>query len=155
MFFLLLGLPFPVLSEWISVGGKSLVEYTYLFMIGYLVFSDEEIVNKIRLQRNDIAWIGIDIKGTNAIVKVVKADEKPEDIDCCFSGDLLNQCIGSSFDMRDLGFCFAGLYGACSTMALSLALAGIFVDSCAAKTALAAASSHFCSAERQYRLPRL
>ena len=84
---------------------------------------------------------------------IKKSGLSKKDIQIAFAGDLLNQCIGSSFDMRDLGFCFAGLYGACSTMALSLALAGIFVDSGAAKTALAAASSHFCSAERQYRYP--
>ncbi|MGN1316071.1 MAG: hypothetical protein ACI4VW_03320 [Acutalibacteraceae bacterium] len=84
---------------------------------------------------------------------VKKSGLSKQDIQIAFAGDLLNQCIGSSFDMRDLGFCFAGLYGACSTMALSLALAGVFVDSGATKTALAAASSHFCSAERQYRFP--
>ena len=53
---------------------------------------------------------------------VKKAGLSKKDIRIAFAGDLLNQCIGSSFDMRDLGFCFAGLYGACSTMALSLAL---------------------------------
>lgn len=74
-------------------------------------------------------------------------------VDLCFAGDLLNQCIGSSFGMRDLKMNFAGLYGACSTMALSLSLASIFVDSGAAITTLAATSSHFCSAERQYRMP--
>ncbi len=84
---------------------------------------------------------------------VKKSGLLKKDIQLAFAGDLLNQCIGSSFDMRDLGFCFAGLYGACSTMALSLALSGVFVDSGAVKTSLAAASSHFCSAERQYRYP--
>ncbi len=84
---------------------------------------------------------------------VKKSGLSKSQIQIAFAGDLLNQCIGSSFDMRDLGFCFAGLYGACSTMALSLALAGVFVDSGATKNALAAASSHFCSAERQYRFP--
>ena len=84
---------------------------------------------------------------------VKKAGLSKKDIRIAVAGDRANQCIGSSFDMRDLGFCFAGLYGACSTMALSLALAGVFVDSGAADTALAAASSHFCSAERQYRYP--
>jgi len=38
----------------------------------------KEIVNNIRLKRNDLAWIGIEIKGTNAIIKVVEADKKPE-----------------------------------------------------------------------------
>ncbi len=82
-----------------------------------------------------------------------KAGLHKTQIDCAFAGDLLNQCIGSSFGMRDLRFPFCGLYGACSTMALSLALAGLFVDSGAAQTTVAAASSHFCSAERQYRYP--
>ncbi len=84
---------------------------------------------------------------------IKKAQLNKGDIELAFAGDLLNQCIGSSFGMRDLGFCFAGLYGACSTMALSLALAGIFVDSGAVGNALAVTSSHFCSAERQYRMP--
>ena len=84
---------------------------------------------------------------------IKKARLNKSDIEIAFAGDLLNQCIGSSFGMRDLGFCFAGLYGACSTMALSLALAGIFVDSGAVGNALAVTSSHFCSAERQYRMP--
>lgn len=84
---------------------------------------------------------------------ILKSGLKKEDIQCAFAGDLLNQCIGSSFGMRDLKLAFAGLYGACSTMALGLALAGIFVDCGATTNALAAASSHFCSAERQYRMP--
>lgn len=41
----------------------------------------KEIINKVRLKREDIAWMGIEIKGTNAIVNVVKADSKPEIID--------------------------------------------------------------------------
>lgn len=43
--------------------------------------NSKEIINKIRLQRDDIAWMGIELKGTNAIVKIVKADEKPDIID--------------------------------------------------------------------------
>ena len=82
-----------------------------------------------------------------------KAGLNKTDIQCAFAGDLLNQCIGSSFGMRDLKMPFSGLYGACSTMALSLIMSGILVDSGAAKNAVAAASSHFCSAERQYRFP--
>ncbi len=84
---------------------------------------------------------------------IKKSGLNKEDIGCALAGDLLNQCIGSSFGMRELKIPFTGLYGACSTMALSLALAGIFVNFGALKTAVAAASSHFCSAERQYRFP--
>ena len=74
-------------------------------------------------------------------------------IDMAFAGDLLNQCIGSVYGLRDLGIPFVGLYGACSTMAESLALAALFVDTSIAKKALAVTSSHFCSAERQFRFP--
>lgn len=82
-----------------------------------------------------------------------KAKLKYCDIDKIFAGDLLNQCIGSSFSIRETGIPFIGLYGACSTMALSLGLASVFVASGAADNALAVTSSHFCSAERQYRFP--
>ncbi len=84
---------------------------------------------------------------------IKKSPVNKSDIQLAFSGDLLNQCIGSSFGMRSLKFCFAGLYGACSTMALGMAMAGVFADSGAADNIVAAASSHFCSAERQYRMP--
>ena len=82
-----------------------------------------------------------------------RAELTPEDLDYVFAGDLLNQCIGSSFCLREFGVPFYGLYGACSTMgeALSLAalaIAGGFASRCAALT-----SSHFCTAERQYRMP--
>ena len=82
-----------------------------------------------------------------------KARLKDQDIDKMFAGDLLNQCIGSSFGNKERGIPYIGLYGACSTMALSTALASLFVDSGAANNALAVTSSHFCSAERQYRFP--
>lgn len=70
-----------------------------------------------------------------------------------FAGDLLNQCIGSAFSMRDIGIPFFGLYGACSTMAESLALCAMSIDGGFADCAAAITSSHFCSAERQFRFP--
>ena len=76
-----------------------------------------------------------------------------EDIDVLFAGDLLNQCISSSFAARGTSIPFLGLYGACSTMAESLLLAAAFVDAGFARTAAALTSSHFASAERQYRFP--
>ncbi len=75
------------------------------------------------------------------------------DIDVAMGGDLLNQCIGTSFAMRDTNIPFAGLYGACSTMAMSMALSAILADGGAFENALCVASSHFCTAERQYRMP--
>lgn len=84
---------------------------------------------------------------------IQKAQLTPEDIDVAFAGDLLNQCIGSNYGLRELGIPFVGLYGACSTMAESLMMASLFVDSGISARALAVTSSHFCSAERQFRYP--
>lgn len=92
---------------------------------------------------------------TSAAVDIAldKAGLLPADIDTAFCGDLLNQCIASSFAMRRYGVRYAGIYGACSTMGLGLIMSAISVESCAAGRALCAASSHYCTAERQYRFP--
>ena len=82
-----------------------------------------------------------------------KAKLKETDLDAAFVGDLLNQCIGSSFSMRNNDVPTFGLYGACSTMAESLLLAGISVSGGFCRKALALTSSHFASSERQYRFP--
>lgn len=82
-----------------------------------------------------------------------KAAITPETVDVIFAGDLLNQCISSSFGLREFDIPFAGLFGACSTMAESLIMASVFVEGGFANVAAAVTSSHFCSAERQYRLP--
>lgn len=82
-----------------------------------------------------------------------KSQIKGEDIQIAFGGDLLNQCISTSYCIRDFNIPFLGQYGACSTMIQSLIMAGIMVDAGYAKNALAVTSSHFCSAERQYRFP--
>lgn len=84
---------------------------------------------------------------------VAKADLSIKDIDLIMAGDLLNQCIGTSFGIREMQIPFLGLYGACSTMALSMALASVLVDARIVSKAVASTSSHFASAERQFRLP--
>ncbi len=82
-----------------------------------------------------------------------KAGLKNEDIDMILGGDLLNQIISASFASRDMNIPFFGLYGACSTICESILLASCMVDGGFAENALCAASSHFSSAERQYRFP--
>ena len=82
-----------------------------------------------------------------------KASVNANDVDYVFAGDLLNQCIGSHYGLRDMGIPFVGVYGACSTMAQSLALASLFVECGIAGQALASTSSHFCASERQFRFP--
>ena len=69
------------------------------------------------------------------------------------AGDLLNQCIGSAFGLREAEIPFLGLYGACSTMGEGLSLAAMLIDGGFAGMAAAMTSSHFCTAERQYRMP--
>ncbi len=90
-------------------------------------------------------------------IALSKALEKggltPEDLDYILAGDLLNQCVGSSFALREFGVPFYGLYGACSTMGESLALSSLLVAGGFARHVAAMTSSHFCTAERQYRMP--
>ena len=82
-----------------------------------------------------------------------KATLPEHSLDLILAGDLLNQCIGSFLASMHANVPYLGQYGACSTMAQGLALGGCLVESGAANRLLAAASSHFCSAERQYRFP--
>ena len=91
---------------------------------------------------------------TFAIQKAIKnAALEEEGIDLMISGDLLNQIISASFAARDFDFPFLGVYGACSTMAESFALAASFINAGYFKKIVAATGSHFSSAERQYRYP--
>jgi len=75
------------------------------------------------------------------------------DIDCIVAGDLINQCTGSSFAVRDTKIPYLGVYGACSTMAESLLVAGLLVDGGYSNKSAAVTSSHFSTAERQFRFP--
>ena len=82
-----------------------------------------------------------------------KSGKSKADIDLMLSGDLLNQLMSSSFMARDLHLPFLGLYGACSTMAESMLMGAMITDGGFAQNLLAGASSHFCTAERQFRMP--
>jgi len=84
---------------------------------------------------------------------LAKASLAPGDIGMLFAGDLLNQITASHYGLRELGIPFMGLYGACSTMSQGLILAAMMVEGGFARKAMAVTSSHFCSAERQYRFP--
>ncbi len=82
-----------------------------------------------------------------------KAKLVPTQLDVLCAGDLLNQCISSNYAVRGLHIPFLGLYGACSTMSESLLLASVMIDGGYAQRAAAMTSSHFATAERQYRQP--
>lgn len=82
-----------------------------------------------------------------------KAGITEKEIDLVLSGDLLNQCTSSAFTFRRINTPYLGLYGACSTMAESTAIAAMLVDGGFGEKACAITGSHFCTAERQYRFP--
>lgn len=84
---------------------------------------------------------------------ISKSGNTASDFDLVFCGDLLDQCMGSSMAVKDLNIPVLGLYGACSTMAESLVMAAVYTSGGGAENCIAAASSHFCSAERQFRFP--
>ena len=84
---------------------------------------------------------------------LAKASSNEREIEALFAGDLQNQCVGSSYGLLDFDVPYYGLYGACSTAAESILLASAFLSADYYNTAAAVTSSHYCSAERQYRTP--
>ncbi|MBO5375120.1 MAG: stage V sporulation protein AD [Clostridia bacterium] len=82
-----------------------------------------------------------------------KGDLKDTDIDLLLAGDLLNQCVGSNYGLVDFDIPYVGLYGACSTCALGLALGALLYNSGSCKRLVSVTSSHFCASERQFRFP--
>lgn len=90
----------------------------------------------------------------DAFIKLLeKSGKASTDINLILSGDLLNQCTAASYAFRDVDIPYLGLYGACSTMSESMTIASMLIDGGSIDCAVCAASSHFCSAERQYRFP--
>jgi len=82
-----------------------------------------------------------------------KANKTAKDINYIVAGDLLNQCIAANFGLRESGVPFFGVYGACSTMAESMSLGSLLVEGDFADNVVCLTSSHFCSAEKQFRYP--
>lgn len=136
----------PSLLAQAAVGGKKEAE-------GPLGKDFDQTFQDTTLQED--SWEKAEAQLQKEAVSLVlgKAGVRPQQVDYLFAGDLLNQCISSTFGLMDFGIPFLGQYGACSTMAQTLLLAAILVESGAARRALAVTSSHFCAAERQFRLP--
>lgn len=136
----------PVITTWASVAGKKEAEgplaYTYDTKCRDTYFGQKtwEQAEKYMQQQ--------------ALRKLAeKAGMVLGEFELVYSGDLLNQCIGSSFSLRNLGIPHLGLYGACSTMAESLLMSAMTVGGGFADKVVAMTSSHFASSERQYRFP--
>ena len=88
----------------------------------------------------------------NVSTLIGKSGVSTNDVDLVIAGDLLNQCISSSFGLRDSNIPYLGVFGACSTFVESMSIGAICVESFA-KNVICATSSHFCSAEKQFRFP--
>lgn len=136
----------PVITHWASVAGKKELEgplgHTFDIKCRDTYFGQRtwEQAEKHMQQL--------------ALRKLAEKAKIPQtELDLVFSGDLLNQCIGSSFTLRNTGIPHVGLYGACSTMAESLLMATMAVGGGFADRVAAMTSSHFASSERQYRFP--
>ncbi len=100
-------------------------------------------------------WEKAESEMTRRCVELLLSKKKLRhgDVDLLCGGDLLNQCVASSFGIKDSGTPYIGLYGACSTFAEAVLCASTFIKAGAANRCVAHASSHFCSAEKQYRFP--
>lgn len=136
----------PVISAWASIAGKKESEGP----LGHCF--DKTTTDTFFGQKT---WEQAEKKMQELCLKTLadKAGLHTWEIDLVFSGDLLNQCIGSSFSLRNMNIPHLGLYGACSTMAEGLLLAAMTVDGGYADRVAALTSSHFASSERQYRFP--
>ncbi len=86
-------------------------------------------------------------------VALAKLGASERDIDALFAGDLLNQCVSSAYGLLDFDIPYFGLYGACSTAVEGLMLSAMMCSAGYFGTCAAVTSSHYCSAERQYRTP--
>ncbi len=136
----------PVITTWASVAGKKESE-------GPL--SDTFDVIKRDSYFGEKTWEQAEKRMQQMALEQLskKAGIPKRDFGLVFSGDLLNQCIGSSFTLRNTGIPHIGLYGACSTMSESLLLASMAVGGGFFDKVVAMTSSHFASSERQYRFP--
>ena len=136
----------PVLRAWASVAGKKEAE-------GPLAAEFDETLSDNRDEAP--SWEQAETRLQQRALELMlrRGGCAARDLDLVFSGDLLNQCIGSSFALRGRGIPVLGLYGACSTMAEALILAACLVEGGMARRAAALSSSHFAACERQYRFP--
>ena len=136
----------PVIAAQAAAGGKKESE-------GPLAAGFDELTTDNRL--GQCSWEAAEkqLQLRAARLCLQKAGLPAEQVDLALAGDLQAQCTASGYALRELGVPFAGLFGACSTMAEALALGAALCSSGAAQNLLAMTSSHFCAAERQFRTP--
>ena len=136
----------PVITAWASIAGKKEGQgplANFFDMISQDPYFGEKTWEQGEKRLQQLALETL----------VNKANMELTELDLVCSGDLLNQCIGSSFSLRNQDIAHLGLYGAYSTMAESLLVASMMVGGGYADRVAAMTSSHFASSERQYRFP--
>ena len=136
----------PVITAWSSVAGKKESE-------GPLAGSFDKTDSDSYWGEKTFEQAESRMQKEALEILLQKGGLTEKDLGLVFSGDLLNQCVGSSFSLRNTGIPSLGLYGACSTMSESLLLSLMVVGGGMTDTAVAMTSSHFASSERQYRFP--
>ena len=135
-----------VITHWASVAGKRESEGPLQSHFDWITFDN---------LMGEKTWEQAEQKFQQTALDILtqKARLQFSDLELVLSGDLLNQCIGSSFTLRNNNLPHLGLYGACSTMAESLLIASMAVGGGFCNNAVAMSSSHFAASERQYRFP--
>jgi stage V sporulation protein AD len=136
----------PVITAWASVAGKKESE-------GPLATSFDFTAKDTLFGQKTWEQAEKQMQKLALETLMKKAGLSRQQLGMVFSGDLLNQCIGSSFTLRNTGIPHLGLYGACSTMAESLLMSSMAVSGGFSDKVVAMTSSHFASSERQYRFP--
>ena len=136
----------PVITHWASVAGKKESEGPLSKCFDQTMQDTHFGMKTWEQAEKQMQKLALD-------TLITKSGLHRDQIGLVFSGDLLNQCIGSSFTLRNTGIPHLGLYGACSTMAESLLLASMCVGGGFSDHVIAMTSSHFASSERQYRFP--
>ena len=136
----------PTLAAWANVAGKKEGEGPLADTFDYI--DGDDTFGEATWEKSESS-----MQKQALSLALNKVGQAASALDWLFAGDLLNQCIGSSFAAREQQVPFFGLYGACSTMGEGLALASMTLDGGFGEWAAVTASSHFCSAERQFRFP--
>lgn len=136
----------PVIRAWAAAGGHRESQ-------GPLSGGMDLLFTDNRLEQDSWEKAEAQLLEQTARACLEKAELTPDQVDLALAGDLQAQCTASGYAMRQLGVPFAGLYGACSTMAESMALGACLCASGAGEHILAMTASHFCAAERQFRMP--
>lgn len=136
----------PTIAAWASVVGKKEGE-------GPLAGCFDKIIQDPYFGEKTWEFAERKLQQITLNTLVRKAGLGISDIQLLLSGDLLNQCVGSSMSVNNMNIPHLGLYGACSTMAESLLIASMAVSGGFVDKAVAQTSSHFAASERQYRFP--